>query len=1485
MQKKRLAGVLTTFVLTFTMVFGGLGGVVVAEDGEVPMPAGFTEASVGEEVYGQPQGLDENVFLLGQPVHNVNKDTYHMTIREAVDAAGSGDIILVAPGTYDEEIALSESVKLYGANHDKDPNAGEWDEDKKTVLTGGIIRGRDSLDGVEIKGFDFQGKGVQFTGWTGSDPVVLRNLTISNNRFQSITSDSNMAAIGLNLSTYDEAENLTITNNRIVGVTGIDPSGISVSICSGDSSITHNHIEDVDYNGIQVTSDAVGTLDISWNVLRNWDGDDDGGGRALRLHGVTATTTVNYNVMVKDSPEEFLKASANGPIDATLNYWNGTTPSATTVTGEEVQFDPWFADEALTQLVTGRPVMNNTLNKTYDTIQEALDNARDGDTILVGSGEYFGSIVIDKSITLRSTNGPEETILNGNHASEHYYMVNIKANNVTVDGFTITNPEYNGTADASGVVIGSGGRNSNIRVINCVICDMGTPDRSPASFGTFGFNIGPVDGLEIANNRIYNIKNGDASQRAIGIFTWGNSTTDTTANVNIHDNVIWDVDNPGTSVYGISTGSYGTDITVSNNTITGVKTGLRVSDNLLGPATVTGNIITGCETGASIRANVTLTDNEWRREDSANYVDIAIPAGTDPAIYPDIVALGEANEGAVVEDQRVSPPVLSAVWVDAEAIPSGDGTALRPYTTILEALGRVAPGGTINVKPGTYAERLAISKPVTLKGPNSGVNPNTMTRGEEAVIGGNDLGGVVVNVGSPNVVIDGFTISSGDAGFPVYTGGTVVDGLTIRNNIIGTGVRAITVEKSGDEVTILNNRLNGAGYGLLVSGPQYQDLKIKGNVIEGPVTYQGVFISGTTVIDGFDFIDNAVTGAKTNIAADIGDATVAGNVFTVTEGQYCLEINLHRNSKVYGNTFNGDTDTGGLYLWGNDRYDLVPSDETEIYNNTFSNCFRGITLSPGNSEIAIGTNTFNDVTDEIWNAARLNGLYYGIQEAINAASPDDTINVTAGIFTQNVTIPAGKDGLSLVGAGSSVTTIAPPSGNAVALLGNISADSPLRPIAGITVQGFTLHSEDACGFIALSGTPDDSPYTTDLTLRDIVVNGAKYGIILNAVDTAVLDSVKISNIAEMGALELAGVSNMTVTNSDFSDNEIAIRLQATDSGPGAGYGPNENNSISKTVFVGNTVAIENQDDAPISAAQNYWGTGWTSPASRLVGNVTYDPWYVSPVMTQRNLSNYVAPDDDEPTPPSQPPTEPPVIAPSVTETVETEAGGTVELEDGSAAVDLPPNAVPENVTVTLAPVIEVTQPTTGMVMVAGKVFEITAEKDDGELVTQFSEPITITFTVTEEELEEAEATLDDLRVFYWDEKAEAWIALPTRVDPETGKVTAVTDHFTVFAVMAKPDMPALSDILGHWGEKDILRLVSLGVVGGYEDGTYRPETGITRQEFAKMVVLAAGLEPDAEPELTFADTAEIAEWAKGYVSAAVKAGIITGVGDNRFAPA
>ena len=82
-----------------------------------------------------------------------------------------------------------------------------------------------------------------------------------------------------------------------------------------------------------------------------------------------------------------------------------------------------------------------------------------GDTILVGPGLIMKvSLLINQLLT--SAKGAAETKLDGDMLVKT--MVKIKADNVTLDGFTITNPKLNGTADASGIVIGLGGRKSNI---------------------------------------------------------------------------------------------------------------------------------------------------------------------------------------------------------------------------------------------------------------------------------------------------------------------------------------------------------------------------------------------------------------------------------------------------------------------------------------------------------------------------------------------------------------------------------------------------------------------------------------------------------------------------------------------------------------------------------------------------------------------------------------------------------------------------------------------------------------------------------------------------------------------------------------------------------------------------------------------------------------------------------------------------------------
>ncbi|UCE36279.1 MAG: right-handed parallel beta-helix repeat-containing protein, partial [Thermoplasmata archaeon] len=70
----------------------------------------------------------------------------------------------------------------------------------------------------------------------------------------------------------------------------------------------------------------------------------------------------------------------------------------------------------------------------YPTIQEAINAAKDGDTVYVYSGIYYENVLINKALNLTGEN-KEFTIINGGGAGN---TVHISANWVNITGFTIT---------------------------------------------------------------------------------------------------------------------------------------------------------------------------------------------------------------------------------------------------------------------------------------------------------------------------------------------------------------------------------------------------------------------------------------------------------------------------------------------------------------------------------------------------------------------------------------------------------------------------------------------------------------------------------------------------------------------------------------------------------------------------------------------------------------------------------------------------------------------------------------------------------------------------------------------------------------------------------------------------------------------------------------------------------------------------------------
>lgn len=87
----------------------------------------------------------------------------------------------------------------------------------------------------------------------------------------------------------------------------------------------------------------------------------------------------------------------------------------------------------------------------------------------------------------------------------------------------------------------------------------------------------------------------------------------------------------------------------------------------------------------------------------------------------------------------------------------------------------------------------------------------------------------------------------------------------------------------------------------------------------------------------------------------------------------------------------------------------------------------------------------------------------------------------------------------------------------------------------------------------------------------------------------------------------------------------------------------------------------------------------------------------------------------------------------------------------------------------------------------------------------------------------------------------------------------------------------------NWAYASAEALIKKGIISG--DGTegavvLRPNDAITREEAAKMALLAMNVQPESGLELNFADSAEISDWAKDYIATAVKYNAISGYVDN-----
>lgn len=118
-----------------------------------------------------------------------------------------------------------------------------------------------------------------------------------------------------------------------------------------------------------------------------------------------------------------------------------------------------------------------------------------------------------------------------------------------------------------------------------------------------------------------------------------------------------------------------------------------------------------------------------------------------------------------------------------------------------------------------------------------------------------------------------------------------------------------------------------------------------------------------------------------------------------------------------------------------------------------------------------------------------------------------------------------------------------------------------------------------------------------------------------------------------------------------------------------------------------------------------------------------------------------------------------------------------------------------------------------------------------------------------------------------------------------GKSATRAEVASMISVLLKdrPDdtaAPEFTDIAGHWGETQIRNVSALGIMKGYPDGSFRPDSAVSRGEAA--AIAASLFDGNAAGTARFYDIH--GHWAQAAIEKACSLGLIAGYEDGTFRP-
>ena len=119
-------------------------------------------------------------------------------------------------------------------------------------------------------------------------------------------------------------------------------------------------------------------------------------------------------------------------------------------------------------------------------------------------------------------------------------------------------------------------------------------------------------------------------------------------------------------------------------------------------------------------------------------------------------------------------------------------------------------------------------------------------------------------------------------------------------------------------------------------------------------------------------------------------------------------------------------------------------------------------------------------------------------------------------------------------------------------------------------------------------------------------------------------------------------------------------------------------------------------------------------------------------------------------------------------------------------------------------------------------------------------------------------------------------------DEDTNAETVVTTSAEATEKVAPTTSGSSYDNDSYY-DKALSLCSALGIITGYEDGSVKPDSKVTRAEMASIVLRMLDLTSTSTYQNGFTDVTS-SHWAADQIQTALEANIISGMGDGTFVP-